>query len=113
RFLRQKEVLRTLELSKLARLPLEISSEIFIQCLSIRPKPGARHAPMVLANICTSWEDIALSTPSLWAAIDADKPISDLATVVAPTPHAMLTMYHSHDQDDRTFSTALQHRHNS
>ncbi|KAJ7628084.1 hypothetical protein B0H17DRAFT_1285360, partial [Mycena rosella] len=82
---RHKKVLQDLERSKsatqrqlnairdpVARLPLEISSEIFIQCLSTRPRPGALHAPMILANICTIWTDIALSTPSLWAAIDAD-----------------------------------------
>ncbi|KAJ7680137.1 hypothetical protein B0H17DRAFT_1077007 [Mycena rosella] len=147
--LRQKEVLRTLELSKcaaqrelnairdpVARLPLEISSEIFIQCLSTRPRPGALYAPMILASICRSWADIALSTPSLWAAIDADKPISDLASlldiwlsragshtlsislptnltgnitaVVARHAHQLqvLTIYHPHDQDDNSFSTA-------
>ncbi|KAJ7678805.1 hypothetical protein B0H17DRAFT_100981 [Mycena rosella] len=148
--LRQKEVLRTLELKKcaaqrqlnavrdpVARLPLEISSEIFIQCLSTRARPGARHAPMILANICNGWADIALSTPSLWAAIDADHPISDLASlldiwlsragcqalsislptnltgniaaVVARHAHQLqvLNMYHPHDQDDSSFSTAV------
>ncbi|KAJ7604605.1 hypothetical protein B0H17DRAFT_1189718 [Mycena rosella] len=64
--LRHKQALKDLECSKsaaqcqlnairdpVARLPLEISSEIFIQCLSTRPRPGSRHAPMILANIST------------------------------------------------------------
>ncbi|KAJ7457988.1 hypothetical protein B0H11DRAFT_1873461 [Mycena galericulata] len=79
----QKAVLRKLEHSKIlvqrqlnsvrdpvARLPLEISSEIFIQCLPPLPvPPGARHVPMLLLNICNAWSDIALSTPALWAGI--------------------------------------------
>ncbi|KAJ7618956.1 hypothetical protein B0H17DRAFT_1340880, partial [Mycena rosella] len=61
----QKEVLKTLERSKIAvqrelnavrdpvgRLPFEISSEIFVQCLPSRPSPGAEHIPMLFLNIC-------------------------------------------------------------
>ncbi|KAJ7472172.1 hypothetical protein FB451DRAFT_1559305 [Mycena latifolia] len=80
---RQKEVLTKLEKSKtalqrqlnavrdpVARLPLEISSEIFVQCLPpITPRPGARHVPMLLLNICSAWTEIALSTSALWASI--------------------------------------------
>ncbi|KAJ7457999.1 hypothetical protein B0H11DRAFT_2319680 [Mycena galericulata] len=79
----QKAVLKNLELSKIfvqrqlnsvrdpvARLPLEISSEIFIQCLPPLPfPPGAHRIPMLLLNICSAWTDIALSTPALWASI--------------------------------------------
>ncbi|KAJ7472189.1 hypothetical protein FB451DRAFT_1036791, partial [Mycena latifolia] len=76
---RQKEVLRKLECSKsglqsqinavhdpVAKLPLEISSEIFILCLPFPPKPGGRHPPMLFLSICHAWKDIALSTPALW-----------------------------------------------
>ncbi|KAJ7748799.1 hypothetical protein DFH07DRAFT_561280 [Mycena maculata] len=63
----QKEVLTVHD--PLARLPLEISSEIFLQCLPPLPEPGARHVPMLFLNICTAWTTIALSTPALWAAI--------------------------------------------
>ncbi|KAJ7435015.1 hypothetical protein B0H11DRAFT_2369103 [Mycena galericulata] len=52
-----------------ARLPLEISSEIFLRCLPTFPEPGAHHVPMLFLGICNAWTDIALSTPSLWAAI--------------------------------------------
>ncbi|KAJ6525040.1 hypothetical protein DFH09DRAFT_1046625, partial [Mycena vulgaris] len=79
---RQREVLRKLEHSKsaaqrqlnevrnpLARLPFDISSDIFIQCLPPRPHPGAHHAPMLLLNICNAWTEIVIATPALWAAI--------------------------------------------
>ncbi|KAJ7896297.1 hypothetical protein B0H14DRAFT_2292913, partial [Mycena olivaceomarginata] len=57
-----------------ARLPLEILSEIFLQCLvpdctprqSPRPMAGARHLPMLLLNVCNAWCVIAISTPALW-----------------------------------------------
>ncbi|KAJ7453704.1 hypothetical protein B0H11DRAFT_1621137, partial [Mycena galericulata] len=78
----QKEVLKKLEHSKslvqrqlnnvrdpVARLPSEISSEIFTQCLPLLVEPGAHNIPILLLNICNTWTDIALSTPALWAAI--------------------------------------------
>ncbi|KAJ7343354.1 hypothetical protein DFH08DRAFT_746875, partial [Mycena albidolilacea] len=81
----QSKVLRQLEDSKraaerqlnairdpVARLPLELSSEIFLRCLPSRPKPGSHIAPMLLTNVCYAWTNIALSTPALWAAIYLD-----------------------------------------
>ncbi|KAJ7160285.1 hypothetical protein C8R46DRAFT_366465 [Mycena filopes] len=79
----QKQVLRELETQMsdarrelntlrdpMARLPLEISSEIFMQCL-----PGDDGStPMSLLAICHLWSDIALSTPSLWATVFSDIP---------------------------------------
>jgi hypothetical protein len=56
-------------LDPVARLPLEISSEIFRQSLPRFPKPGDPDVPILQLNICNAWTDIALSTPSLWAAI--------------------------------------------
>ncbi|KAJ7457909.1 hypothetical protein B0H11DRAFT_2319466 [Mycena galericulata] len=83
----QKEVLKKLEHRKslvqrqlnnardpVARLPPEISSEIFTQCLPLLAEPGARNIPMLLLNICNTWTDIALSTPALWAAVRVDFP---------------------------------------
>ncbi|KAF7328755.1 F-box domain-containing protein [Mycena venus] len=79
----QKKLLATLERDKIlfqrqlnavldpvARLPLEISSEIFLQSLAPFPEPGAHNTPMLLLSICHAWSNIALSTPSLWAVID-------------------------------------------
>ncbi|KAF7336743.1 hypothetical protein MVEN_02109400 [Mycena venus] len=82
----QKEVLRQLENQKSAaqrqlnairdpmtRLPLEISSQIFLQCLpSEGPMPEPRSAPILFLNVCNAWTEIALSTPALWAAIRLD-----------------------------------------
>ncbi|KAJ6558236.1 hypothetical protein B0H19DRAFT_1376709 [Mycena capillaripes] len=78
----QTEVLKHLEREKslaqrqlndvldpIARLPLEISSEIFLHSLPPLPDPDACHVPHLLLNICNTWADIALSTPSLWTAI--------------------------------------------
>ncbi|KAJ7754086.1 hypothetical protein B0H16DRAFT_1543624 [Mycena metata] len=87
----QKAVLKQLERSKsaaqrqlntlrdpLTRLPLEISSEIFVKCLPpgpLHPQPSARAPPLLLLNICNSWTDIALYTPTLWSSIHLDFPV--------------------------------------
>ncbi|KAJ7766894.1 hypothetical protein B0H16DRAFT_375075 [Mycena metata] len=80
----QKEVLSHLERRRgavqrqlnaikdpVARLPLEISSEIFLQCLPSEFQVGETSsyvAPMLLLEVCNAWADIAISTPGLWAA---------------------------------------------
>ncbi|KAJ7719017.1 hypothetical protein DFH07DRAFT_316269 [Mycena maculata] len=56
-------------LDQVAHLPLEISSEISIQCLPSLPAPGASHTPMFFLNICNAYTNIAISTPALWTAI--------------------------------------------
>ncbi|KAJ7512409.1 hypothetical protein B0H11DRAFT_1951100 [Mycena galericulata] len=79
---RQKKILKDLEHSKsfyqrklndirdpVAQLPLEISSEIFLQCLPYMPGPSANDAPILLLNVCNAWSEIAISTPALWAEI--------------------------------------------
>ncbi|KAJ6577777.1 hypothetical protein B0H19DRAFT_985394, partial [Mycena capillaripes] len=58
----------------MARLPLELSSDIFLQCLPETPMPDACVAPMLLLNVCNMWSDIALSTPALWATISLNSP---------------------------------------
>ncbi|KAJ7464799.1 hypothetical protein B0H11DRAFT_2198011 [Mycena galericulata] len=86
----QKKILANLEKSKslvqrqlnavrdpVARLPLEISSEIFLRCLPPLSEPGAHHVPMLFLNICNIWTDIALSTPALWATIRIVLPRAD------------------------------------
>ncbi|KAF7361553.1 F-box domain-containing protein [Mycena sanguinolenta] len=83
----QNEVLKKLHHSKsclqrqlnaifdpISRLPLEISSEIFIQSLPTLPKRAASHVPMLLLNICSAWSAIA---PQLWQAIRIDFPCAD------------------------------------
>ncbi|KAJ7181387.1 hypothetical protein C8R43DRAFT_870144, partial [Mycena crocata] len=58
-------------LDPVTRLPLEISSEIFMHGLPHESIPHARqnYAPMIYLTVCRSWRDIALATPSLWSAI--------------------------------------------
>ncbi|KAJ7896261.1 hypothetical protein B0H14DRAFT_2678872 [Mycena olivaceomarginata] len=95
----QKELLKKLEHDKVlakrelnavmdpvALLPLEISSEIFLQSLDPLPKPQprARHAPMLLLNICNAWSAIALSTPALWSSIRIDFPCRERLTQLLP-----------------------------
>ncbi|KAJ7133429.1 hypothetical protein C8R44DRAFT_772407 [Mycena epipterygia] len=92
RIIHQKEILRDLEqtrsdiqrdlntfLDPMARLPLEITSEIFTLCLPIgvhELTPSQRTAPMLLLNVCRLWSTIALATPSLWASIRGEFPYS-------------------------------------
>ncbi|KAJ7174044.1 hypothetical protein C8R43DRAFT_976983 [Mycena crocata] len=83
----QKQVLRDLEKSKseaqghlnaildpMTRLPLELSSDIFLRCIADFPVPSADAAPLVFLNVCRAWRDIALSTPALWTAIRVQFP---------------------------------------
>ncbi|KAJ7655833.1 hypothetical protein DFH06DRAFT_484121 [Mycena polygramma] len=58
----------------IARLPFELSSQIFVHFLHRRCEPGSRHIPMLFLNVCSAWSDIALSTPALWAAIHVEFP---------------------------------------
>ncbi|KAJ6602553.1 hypothetical protein DFH09DRAFT_859208, partial [Mycena vulgaris] len=48
-------------------LPVEITSEIFLQCLDGRPiKPDLREIPLVLTRVCSAWRSITINTPRLW-----------------------------------------------
>jgi hypothetical protein len=52
-------------------LPVEITSRIFRFCLPAhgRVAPSARSAPLLLAQICQQWRDVALSTSQLWSSL--------------------------------------------
>ncbi|KAJ6583826.1 hypothetical protein DFH09DRAFT_1028703 [Mycena vulgaris] len=84
---RQKEILRDLENRRsdlqsdlnnirdpMARLPLEISSDIFMCCTphDYIPNPHPTVAPMLLMRVCRAWSKIAISTPLLWATISVE-----------------------------------------
>ncbi|KAJ6779268.1 hypothetical protein DFH09DRAFT_118384 [Mycena vulgaris] len=49
-------------------LPIEITSRIFVHCLPVdgRVCPSRSAAPLILAQICRHWRDVALSTCQLW-----------------------------------------------
>ncbi|KAJ6516847.1 hypothetical protein C8R47DRAFT_406650 [Mycena vitilis] len=84
---KQKKLLRKLEKDKslvlrqinavldpVARLPFELSSDIFLRSLPVYPKPGASNLPVVFLHVCNAWADIALSTPALWDKIQINLP---------------------------------------
>ncbi|KAF7375502.1 F-box domain-containing protein [Mycena sanguinolenta] len=66
-------------LDPMARLPLEISSEIFLQSIA-----WPQHAPTSLLQICNAWADIALATPALWTTVHIHFPCSDHFAKVLP-----------------------------
>ncbi|KAJ7619842.1 hypothetical protein DFH06DRAFT_1341925 [Mycena polygramma] len=53
-------------------LPPEIVSRIFVACLPDhgRVRPFPRSAPLLLAQICHLWREIALSSCELWCSVD-------------------------------------------
>ncbi|KAJ7174043.1 hypothetical protein C8R43DRAFT_976981 [Mycena crocata] len=86
----QKQVLRDLEKGKsevqgrlnaildpITRLPLEISSEIFLRCAVKFPTPNKHIAPLVFLSVCHSWSNIAQLIPALWAGIRIHSPRGD------------------------------------
>ncbi|KAK7028637.1 hypothetical protein R3P38DRAFT_3518916 [Favolaschia claudopus] len=58
----------------IARLPVELSSKIFTHCVPSRNEYGTLSAAILLIRICSSWTEIALFTPSLWANLHIDIP---------------------------------------
>ncbi|KAF7377799.1 F-box domain-containing protein [Mycena sanguinolenta] len=89
----QKQILRDLEKSRsdarrdlnatldpMARLPVEISSDIFARCLPDSPRPHSGQAPMLFLNVCHLWRDIATSASSLWTSIYCESS-TDTATL--------------------------------
>ncbi|KAK7000363.1 hypothetical protein R3P38DRAFT_3058108 [Favolaschia claudopus] len=66
-------------LDPMARLPVEIQSEIFLLCVEKPnfddPHPHTQSTPILLLHVCRLWRDIAsLCTPRLWTAIVIDLP---------------------------------------
>ncbi|KAJ6600289.1 hypothetical protein DFH09DRAFT_1497708 [Mycena vulgaris] len=53
-------------------VPVEILSHIFLDCLPAhgRVQPSPRAVPLVLAQTCPRWRDIAHSLPKLWSSVD-------------------------------------------
>ncbi|KAF7375597.1 F-box domain-containing protein [Mycena sanguinolenta] len=70
-------------LDPVARLPLEISSEIFLQALPTSPSEE-QDIPTVLLRICHAWADIALDTPRLWTTVCIHFPCGDHFAEVLP-----------------------------
>ncbi|KAK7030555.1 hypothetical protein R3P38DRAFT_2927725 [Favolaschia claudopus] len=87
----QRELLKQLEHEKsqaqyelnliqdpISRLPIEISSQIFIYAHDGFGKPGLVHIPTLFLGVCNSWSRIALATPELWSAIHITFPCAKI-----------------------------------
>ncbi|KAJ6510639.1 hypothetical protein C8R45DRAFT_964709 [Mycena sanguinolenta] len=78
--LRREKILVSRRLNQasdpMARLPLEISSEILLleslPPFEVTQPRLARVGRLILLKICTAWTSIALSIPSLWSTIPVD-----------------------------------------
>ncbi|KAK7022452.1 hypothetical protein R3P38DRAFT_2961033 [Favolaschia claudopus] len=57
-------------LDPMARLPVEISSEIFIHCTPNSPSLVFTKEPLKFLHVCQLWREIAVACPSLWASIE-------------------------------------------
>ncbi|KAJ7236159.1 hypothetical protein C8J57DRAFT_1728313 [Mycena rebaudengoi] len=73
-------------------LPVEITSRIFIHCLPshgcVLPSPST--APLVLAQICHHWREVALSTRELWSSLYPDISFRAMPWELgAPRDHAL------------------------
>ena len=57
--------------SCIRRLPPEILSGIFVQCLppETLTEPDARAAPLLLMRVCRGWREVAHGTPRLWCSL--------------------------------------------
>ncbi|KAF8211063.1 hypothetical protein K438DRAFT_1808733 [Mycena galopus ATCC 62051] len=71
RLCQERRVLRREALAyPILTLPNELTSEIFINCLSSgRVIPRARTPPLLLAQVCSKWRAIAFSVPELWNSV--------------------------------------------
>ncbi|KAF8872626.1 hypothetical protein BD779DRAFT_331125 [Infundibulicybe gibba] len=56
------------------RMPVEIIQEIFLQCSfrQCRLPPASTEPRLVLTHICSTWREIALRTPRMWADVLVD-----------------------------------------
>ncbi|KAK7028651.1 hypothetical protein R3P38DRAFT_2375472, partial [Favolaschia claudopus] len=54
--------------------PPTISSRIFLFCVPPPQVYGTLSAPVLLLQICTSWTEIALFTPMIWANLHLELP---------------------------------------
>ncbi|KAJ7236201.1 hypothetical protein C8J57DRAFT_1571064, partial [Mycena rebaudengoi] len=75
-------------------LPVEITSSIFLHCLPSHGRviPSPSSAPLLLAQICHHWREVALSTGELWSSLYPSTSF-DLAYTMPPArDHALRTL---------------------
>ncbi|KAJ7664337.1 hypothetical protein DFH06DRAFT_250399 [Mycena polygramma] len=90
-----------------ARLPVELSSEIFLHCLPQQRKPDSCTAPMLLLSVCNTWTDIVLSTPALWSTIYLDFPGADILKAWLQRARSYPLSIHLHRSLDHSVATVL------
>ncbi|KAJ7738350.1 hypothetical protein B0H16DRAFT_1570539 [Mycena metata] len=123
---RQKRVLADLETSRsnvrrdlnalcdpIARLPLEISSNIFMKCLPKISLPLLSSPPLLFLSVCHGWSDIAVSTAFLWSSLRVESSLKQgfLETWLARARSLPLDLSLSQDLDDSTREVIKQYAH--
>ncbi|TFK36661.1 hypothetical protein BDQ12DRAFT_713938 [Crucibulum laeve] len=87
-------------LSPIRKIPTEVLAEVFVHCITNERfiSPSLTSPPLLLTSICSTWRNIALTTPGLWASILVDvsghcysPPISVVKTWVERSGSSPLT----------------------
>ncbi|KAJ7112501.1 hypothetical protein C8R44DRAFT_882272 [Mycena epipterygia] len=83
-------------------LPYELISQIFVYCLPLhrRVPPTRKRAPLQLAQICSQWRAVVLSTPNLWSSIYLEFPAGgpyDGIPILLGIPGAEAVQDHTRD----------------
>ncbi|KAJ7025416.1 hypothetical protein C8F04DRAFT_967748 [Mycena alexandri] len=104
-------------------LPPEVVSEIFVHFLSVYPKRAPQKgllSPIILAQICGLWRQIAFSTPRLWRTFgitltdesDGAGQVSAVETLLQRSGSCPLSVEFSYSRYDASplFQTITAHR---
>jgi hypothetical protein len=59
-------------IAPIRRLPAEILSQVFLQCIPEESIFLAKTAPLVLSQVCRQWREVALSNQLLWNTLTLD-----------------------------------------
>lgn len=71
---REQDEHKSTPLHPIARLPSEVLSLVFLNCLPHAPTFSPKSAPLLLTHVCSSWRALALSTPALWDTLTIPAP---------------------------------------
>ena len=76
-------------ISLIRKLPIDILQEIFIACLPIAHNHvmSRWEPPILLTQICSSWRDVAHSTPQLWKSIHIAVPYNKFGRYSSEHPN--------------------------
>ncbi|KAJ7236208.1 hypothetical protein C8J57DRAFT_138139 [Mycena rebaudengoi] len=78
-------------------LPAEITSSIFLHCLPSHGRviPSRSSAPLLLAQICSQWREVALSTGELWSSSYPSHRFIHATAMVSHPLHALIRTWFS------------------